>query len=99
MINFIYVLTRLETCNGCINMKNRKSVGLYLFALGILILVIYSIYLFIQGIELNQIDIVVAIGSAATIIGLIILMISIFFEQRSDTKKMKEEIKKEDLEP
>ena len=80
-------------------MSKRKSYGLYLFVLGILILVIYSIYLFIQGIEISQIDIIVAIGSAATIIGLIILMITIFFEQRSDTKKMKEEIKKEDLEP
>lgn len=80
-------------------MSKRKSFGLYLFALGILILVIYTVYLFIQGIEISQIDIIVAIGSAATIIGLIILMISIIFEQRSDTKKMKEEIKKEDLEP
>ena len=80
-------------------MSKRKSFGLYLFAAGILILVIYAIYLFIQEIEINQIDVIVAIGSRAIIIGLIILMISIVFEQRSDTKKMKEEIKREDLEP
>ena len=80
-------------------MSKGKTVGLYLFVGGILILIIYAVYLFIQGIEISQIDVVVAIGSGAIIIGLIILMISIIFEQYSDTKKMKEEIKKEDLEP
>ena len=80
-------------------MDKRKSFGLYLFAAGILILVVYAIYLFIQEIEISQIDVIIAIGSGAIIIGLIIMMISIFFEQHSDTKKMKEEIKKEDLEP
>jgi len=80
-------------------MNKGKTVGLYLFVAGILILVIYGIYLFVQGIEISQIDVVVAIGSGAIIIGLIVLMISIIFEQRRDTQKMKEEIKKEDLEP
>jgi hypothetical protein len=81
------------------NMDKRKSFGLYFFAAGILILVVYAIYLFIQEIEISQIDVIIAIGSGAIIIGLIIMMISIFFEQHSDIKKMKEEIKKEDLEP
>ena len=80
-------------------MSKGKTVGLYLFAGGIILLAIYAIYLFIQGIEISQIDAVVAIGSGAIIIGLIILMVSIIFEQRNDTKKMKEEISKEDLEP
>jgi len=80
-------------------MSNGKTVGLYLFVVGILILVIYAIYLFVQGIEISQIDVVVYIGSGIIIIGLIVLMISIIIEQREDTKKMKEEISKEDLKP
>lgn len=80
-------------------MSNGKTVGLYLFVVGILILVIYAIYLFVQGIEISKIDVVVYIGSGIIIIGLIVLMISIIIEQRKDTKKMKEEISKEDLKP
>ena len=48
---------------------------------------------------MQALDLVTGFVIGLIIIGLIILFVSIVIEQRRGTKKMKEEIKKEDLEP
>ena len=78
-------------------MSKGKLIGLFLFAGGILLLLIYGLYQIVQ--EISGIDAIVAIGSGAIVIGIIVLIISIIFEQSSDMKQRKKEIKKEDLEP
>jgi len=78
-------------------MSNGKTVGMVLFVGGIIILIAYGLFLGFQNIE--SIDYIIAIGAGTIIIGILTLLISIIIEQREDTKKMKEEISKEDLEP
>lgn len=79
-------------------MEKGSTIGLMLLAAGIIIWIGYGIYLGFE--ELMQaIDIVTGFVAGLIIIGLIVLIVSIVSEQRRDTKKMKEEIKKEDLEP
>lgn len=80
-------------------MSNGKQIGLYLFVAGIVILIIYGIYRFLIEVNPIEIDAVVSIGIGIIIIGLIVLFISIVIEQQKDKQKIKEEIKKEDLEP
>jgi len=78
-------------------MSNGKTVGMVLFVGGIIILIAYGLFLGFQNIE--SIDYIIAIGAGTIIIGILTMLISIIIEQREDTKKMKEEISKEDLEP
>jgi drug/metabolite transporter (DMT)-like permease len=78
-------------------MSNGKTIGMILFVGGIIILITYGIYQGFQEIEI--IDPIITIGVGAIILGLMALLVSIVIEQRKDTKKMKEEISKEDLEP
>ena len=80
-------------------MKNGKTIGMIIFVAGILILLGYGLYQGFENLSLENIDAVIAIGVVAIIIGLIVLFISIVIEQQEGKKKMKEEIKKEDLEP
>ena len=83
-------------------MTKGKIIGLSLFAGGIILLAIYVFYLTLQEISFEfdvSDNIIFAISTGAILIGIIVLIISVFFEQRSDTKKIKEEIKKEDFEP
>ena len=79
-------------------MNKVKTIGLSLFFGGIILLIIYGLYLGFGEI-IQNIDLITGFLVGIMIIGLIVLIISIFFEQRSNTKKVKEEIKKEDLEP
>ena len=78
-------------------MSNGKTIGIILFVGGIILLIAYGIYQGFQEIEI--IDPIIAIGVGAIILGFLALLVSIVIEQRRDTKKMKEEISKEDLEP
>ena len=80
-------------------MKNGKAVGMIIFVVGILIIIGYGLYQGFENLSLEEIDAVIAIGVVAIVIGIIILFISIIIEQQEGKKKMKEEIKKEDLEP
>ena len=48
---------------------------------------------------MQALDLVTGFVIGLIVIGLIVLFVSILIEQRKDAKKMKEEIKKEDLEP
>jgi low affinity Fe/Cu permease len=78
-------------------MSNGKIIGMVLFVGGIIILIAYGLFLGFQNIE--SVDYIIAIGAGTIIIGILTLLISIIIEQREDTKKMKEEISKEDLKP
>ena len=80
-------------------MSKGKLIGLYLFFGGILILILYGLLLFIQEVNIGAINAIIAIGIGAILLGVIVLIVSIIFEQSSDMKKRKEEIKKEDFEP
>jgi low affinity Fe/Cu permease len=80
------------------NMKKGSTIGLILLVAGIIIWVAYGLYLGFEEI-MQALDIVTGFVAVLIIIGIIVLIISIVIEQRRDTKKMKEEIKKEDLEP
>jgi len=79
-------------------MKTETTIGLALFGGGIILLIIYGI---VQGFEeLTQaMDLITMILSGVIIIGFIVLLVSIVMEQRKDTKKTMEHIKKEDLKP
>ena len=79
-------------------MDKGTTIGLTLMVAGIIIWLAYGLYLGFE--ELMQaLDLFTGFIAGLIIIGLIVLIISIVIEQQRDTKKMKEEIKKEDLEP
>ena len=80
-------------------MSSGKSAGMIIFVVGIIILIGYGLYQGFENLSLENIDAVIAIGVVAIILGLIVLFVSILIEQQQGKKKMKEEIKKEDLEP
>ena len=80
-------------------MGNGKLIGLCLFFGGIILLILYGLVLFIQEVNIGTINAIIAIGVGAILLGVIVLIISIIFEQSSDMKKRKDEIKKEDFEP
>ena len=80
-------------------MKKGSSAGMILLVVGIIILLAYGLYQGFENLSWENIDIIIAIGIAAIIIGLLALFISIVFEQQKGKKKMRDEIKKEDLEP
>jgi len=80
-------------------MKKSKAVGMAIFVLGLIILIGYGLYQGFQEINFEELDVIISIGFVAIILGLIILFISIILEQQEGKKKVKKEIKKEDLEP
>jgi high-affinity Fe2+/Pb2+ permease len=80
-------------------MSKGTTIGMTIFVAGIVILIGYGLYQGFEKLSLENIDVVIAIGVGAIIIGLLTLFISIVIEQQKGKKKMKEEIKKEDLEP
>jgi len=79
-------------------MKTTTTIGLSLFGGGIILLIIYGI---IQGFEelAQAMDFITIALSGIIIIGFLVLLVSIVMEQRKDTKKTMEHIKKEDLKP
>jgi len=80
-------------------MKYGKTLGMIIFVFGIIVLIGYGIYQEWRNFNWERFDIVMATGVAAIIIGLVLLFITILIEQQAGKRKMKEEIKKEDLEP
>ena len=79
-------------------MDNGKTIGMILFIGGIILLIAYGLYLGFDEL-VNSLDLISEIFIGLIIIGLIVLIISIVFEQRRDTKETMKDIKKEDLEP
>ena len=79
-------------------MNKGEIIGIILLAVGIIIWIIYGLYLGFEEI-IQALDLLTGFIAGLIIIGFIVLIISIIIEQRSDMKKRKEEIKKEDFEP
>lgn len=79
-------------------MNKGEIIGIILLAVGIIIWVVYGLYLGFEEI-IQALDLLTGFIAGLIIIGFIVLIISIIIEQRSDMKKRKEEIKKEDFEP
>jgi len=80
-------------------MKYAKLIGMGFFVAGIILLIAYGLYEGFRNISLEDIDIIVSISILVILLGLVILFISILFEQKEGKKKLKQDIKKEDLEP
>ena len=76
----------------------KKTIGMILFIGGIILLIAYGLYLGFEEL-INSLDLISEIFIGLIIIGLIVLIVSIIFEQRRDTKETMKDIKKEDLEP
>jgi uncharacterized membrane protein len=81
-----------------IEMSSGKTIGLGLFIGGIILLIVYGLYLGFEEI-VASLDYITGFLVLLIILGLIILIASIVVEQRKDAEKMMKEIKKEDLEP
>ena len=79
-------------------MTKGTSIGLALLVVGILLWIAYGLYLGFDEI-MQALDLVTGFTAGLIVIGFIILFASIIIEQRKGTKKMKQEIKKEDMEP
>lgn len=79
-------------------MNKGTTIGLLLLIAGIVIWIAYGIYLGFEEI-MKAIDLITGFVVGLILVGLIVLIVSIIIEQRRDTKKIREEIKKEDLEP
>ena len=79
-------------------MNNGKSIGMLLFFGGIVLLIGYGIF---RGFEelMNALDLISGFFIGLIFVGLITLIVSIYFEQKRDTKETMKDIKKEDLEP
>ncbi|HDM66970.1 MAG TPA: hypothetical protein ENG62_01105 [Thermoplasmatales archaeon] len=79
-------------------MEKSTTIGLLLFIGGLVLLFIYGIY---QGMNeiLKSINLVTGALGGVTILGLIILIISIIVEQQRNKKENLSKISKEDLEP
>lgn len=80
-------------------MNNGKTIGMAIFVLGLIIIIGYGLFQGFENLNFEEIDWIIAIGIIAIVVGLIVLFASIVMEQQKGKKKMKEEIKKEDLEP
>jgi len=79
-------------------MSNGKTIGMILFVGGIILLIAYGLYLGFEEL-LQALDFLSGFFLGLIFVGLVVLIISIVIEQRRDTKKMMNEIDKEDLEP
>ena len=79
-------------------MTNGKSTGMILFVGGIVLLIIYGLYLGISDL-LEALDIIAGLIISMILVGFVILVLSIILEQRRETKKMQEKLREEDLRP
>jgi hypothetical protein len=80
------------------SMEKLSSAGLLMCAIGIFLLVMYGLYLGFEKI-FSSLDFVTGFVLVLVVGGIIISAVSIFLEQRRDTKKMIEKIKKDNLKP
>ena len=79
-------------------MSNGKTIGMILFVGGIILLIAYGLYLGFEEL-LEALDFLSGFFLGLIFVGIVVLIISIIIEQRRDTKKMMNEIEKEELEP
>jgi membrane-bound ClpP family serine protease len=79
-------------------MNNGKTIGMVLFIGGIILLIAYGLYMGFEEI-MESLDFISGIFIGIILIGFVVLIISIIYEQKKDTKETMKDIKKEDLEP
>lgn len=79
-------------------MKKGITIGFSMLIIAIILWIAYGLYIGFEEI-IKALNIVTAILTGLIAVGFLVLLVSIIFEQRDDTKKMKQKIKKEDLEP
>ncbi len=79
-------------------MNSGKTLGMILFIGGIILLIAYGLYLGFEDL-MKSLDIISGVFIGIILIGLAVLIISIVYEQKKDTKETMKDIKKEDLEP
>ena len=79
-------------------MNNDKNIGMVLFVGGLVLLIGYGLFLGFSDL-IEALDVITGFFIGMILIGFVILVVSIIFEQRRDTKKMKEELREEDLKP
>ena len=79
-------------------MSKGTLIGFSLLIGGILIWIAYGLFLGFEEI-MQALNPMTGFVIGLIVLGLIVLFGSILIEQRKDTKKMKEDISKEDLEP
>ncbi|HEC89241.1 MAG TPA: hypothetical protein ENI44_01510 [Thermoplasmatales archaeon] len=79
-------------------MKKGTTIGFSLFIGGLILLIIYDLYLGFEEI-IKSMDLIMGILGGITILGLIILVVSIVIEQQKNKKETLGKIRKEDLEP
>ena len=79
-------------------MNAGKTLGFSLFIGGILLLILYGLYLGFEEI-MNALDVISGLLIGITTVGFFILIISIIIEQRKNTKTTMKDISKEDLKP
>ena len=79
-------------------MTKWASTGLALIGVGIFLWIAYGLYLGFEDI-MDALNVVTGLVVGLILIGLCVLAISVIIEQRREAKKMREKIKKEDLEP
>ena len=79
-------------------MNAGKTLGFSLFIGGILLLILYGLYLGFEEI-MNALDVISGLLIGITIVGFFMLIISIIIEQRKNTKTTMKDIRKEDLKP
>ncbi|MEM4257812.1 MAG: hypothetical protein QXL17_01495 [Candidatus Thermoplasmatota archaeon] len=80
-------------------MKKAQILGLILLIAGILLVALSSMFESLQKLDLLTIPVLMLFAGTIIIIGVIVLLLSIIFEQTRDMNKRKQEIKKEDFEP
>lgn len=79
-------------------MSRGKTLGFSMFVGGIILLMVYGLYLGFEEL-MNALDFISGLLTGIIIIGVIILIVSIIFEQRKNTKETMKDINKEDLKP
>ena len=79
-------------------MNNGKTIGMIVFIGGIILLIAYGLYLGFEEL-MESLDFISGVFIGIILIGLVVLIVSIIYEQRRDTKENMKDIKKEDLEP
>ena len=80
------------------DMNRGKTLGFSMFVGGIILLMVYGLYLGFEEL-MNALDFISGLLTGIIIIGVIVLIVSIIFEQRKNTKETMKDIDKEDLKP
>lgn len=79
-------------------MDKIKTIGVILIVIGIGIWLLYSLYIGLTG-KISEFGFWAIIVGGGIIVGFVLIFISIIFDRYQEHKRIKEKIRKEDLEP